>query len=138
MDEEDELCTQFRNATKLRSKNDYYDPTTFQLYLGDDGGVFSSQQIYKNTFIGEIYGVPEYAHIITHEEYIIISDGFVLDTSIIPLPRSILTCLRCEWESEKTGNCIIRMEINEETHESRFYAWTTERIDEGEEIVYFK
>lgn len=131
----DELCTKFTKAASLL--HNYYDPTPFQLYIGEYGGVFSSQQILKYILIGELHGVPEYAHVIEHDEYITIRDGLVLDLSVIPSPRSILTCMRSEWEADKAGNCMIRMEVNEETHESRFYVWTTERVDEKEELIYF-
>jgi hypothetical protein len=85
--------------------------------------------------VGELHGTPEYIQHVTHGDYVILSDNVVLDVSTVS-PRSILTWIRSEYDAGKVGNCVIRMEVNEETHESRFYVWTTERVDEGDELVY--
>lgn len=131
----DELCAEFTRATQLR----VYNPTLFDLFIGDGGGVFSSQQIYKYTFIGELHGTPEYLSNVTHNDYLILDDVFVLDVSInvaTTSQRSILTWIRNECETDSPCNCIIRTEVNESTCESKFTLWSTERIDEGDELVY--
>jgi hypothetical protein len=85
--------------------------------------------------VGELRGTPEYIQNVPHGDYVVLHDDLVLDMSTAS-PRSILTWIRSEYDAEKVGNCVIRMEVNEETHESRFYVWTTERVDEGDELVY--
>lgn len=128
----DELCSKFTNAARLHH---YFDPTPYQLYMGTWGGVHTSQSMYKYTFVGELLGTPEYIDYVTHEDYVVLEDNLVLDVSTVS-PRSILTWIRNEYDAEKVGNCVIRTEVNEATRESRFYVWTTERVDEGDELVY--
>lgn len=128
----DELCSKFTHATRL---NRYYDPTPYQLYMGTWGGVHTSHPLYKYTLVGELHGTPEYSLNITHGDYVILRDGLVLDVSTVS-PRSILSWIRSMYDANKDGNCIIRMEVNEKTRETRYFVWTTERVDEGDELVY--
>lgn len=125
------LCEEFARATQLR----VYNPTAFDLYINIGGGVFSNQQIYAYTFIGEIEGECQYIWDVTHHDYIIVGDEFVLDASQLS-PRPILTWVREENQTESMSNCVIRMEVNETTGVTKFFLWTTRRIDVGEELVY--
>ncbi len=131
MAEENELCEVFARATQLR----VYNPTSFDLYIGVGGGVFSNQQIYAYTFLGELQGECEYIWDVTHYDYLIVGEEFVLDASKLS-PRPILTWVREENQSDNFANCVIRMEVNERTGETKFFLWSTKRIDVGEELVY--
>lgn len=128
---ENELCEAFNRSTQLR----VYNPTTFDLYIGVGGGVFSNQQIFAYTYIGELEGECEYIWDITHFDYLIVGDEFVLDPSKLS-PRPVLTWMREENQSDIHANCVIRMEVNETSGETKFYVWTIRRIDIGEELVY--
>ena len=127
----EELCSDFARSTQLQIHN----PTSFQLYLNVGGGVFSSQQLFAHTCIGEIEGVPMYIWDVDHNDYMIVDDEFVVDVSQT-CPRSILTWVRDENQSDAVANCVIRMDVNETTRETRFFLWTTARLDEGDELVY--
>lgn len=128
---ENELCEAFNRGTQLQ----IYNPTPFDLYLGIGGGVFSNQQIYSYTYIGELEGECVYIWDMPHYDYLIVGDEFVLDPSQLS-PRPILTWMREENQSDNIANCVIRMEVNDHTGETKFFVWTTRRIDIGEELVY--
>lgn len=127
----EELCADFARSTQLQ----VYNSTPFQLYLGVGGGVFAGERFLAYTCIGEIVGLPAYIWDLDHHDYLIVDDEYVLDVSLLS-PRSILTWMREENQTDSLSNCVIRMEVNEKTQESRFFLWTTKRIDVDEELVY--
>lgn len=120
----DELCANFKRLG-------VYNPTAFHLYVGAGGGVFTGQQLLAHTCIGELEGAPAFLQDIDHEEYFEVDDEYVLDVSSND-PRSILTFVR---QYEDMANCAIQMDVNESTRETRFFLWTTKRIDVDEELV---
>lgn len=128
---EDELCLEFARASRI----DVFNPTGYSLYIGDGGGVFTYERIYANTMLGELKGTPEFVFDITHFDYIILDSDYVLDVSKNQ-PRSILTWVRCDYNTSNASNCIVRTEVDEIKRETVVTLWTTRRIDVGEELVY--
>lgn len=127
----DQLCADFVRSTQLR----VYNPTPFHLYLGNDGGVFSDQSIPSYTCIGEIHGEPMYIWDMSHQDYIIVGEEFVLDVSKL-VPRPILSWLREDNQSDMMSNCVINTEFDYNTGDYRFFLFTTAPINEGDELVY--
>lgn len=128
---EDDLCLEFARASQLTLHN----PTNYNLYLGIGGGVFANERILSGACIGEVEGTPEFLHDMTHYDYIQLDSDYALDVTTV-VSRSILTWIRGEYFIDAHPNCEVRMEVDESTHTSRFYVWTTQRIDINEELVY--
>lgn len=127
----DDLCDNFKRATQLH----VYNPTPFPLYLGVGGGVFTNAAIPAYTCIGRLDGEAQYIWDMHHQEYIIVGDEFVLDASKL-CPRPALTWIREENQTDAMNNCVIRMEVNDETGETFFFVWTTRPLNIGDELVY--
>lgn len=121
----------FERATHIR----IYNPTPFHLYIGPERGVHAGQKIPAYTCIGEIEGEPTYIWDMSHQDYIIVGDEFVLDVSKL-LPRPILSWLREENQTDMFNNCMIQTEHNEHTGETRFLLYTTRPIEDGDELIY--
>lgn len=127
----DQLCADFVRATQLR----VYNPTNFHLHIGPEGGVVADQKIPAYTCIGEIQGDPMYIWDMSHQDYIIVGEEFVLDVSKLT-PRPILSWLREENQTDMVNNCVINTEFNHATGEHKFFLFTTAPINEGDELVY--
>lgn len=128
----DQLCADFVRSTQLR----VYNPTPFHLHIGPDGsGVIAGQNIPAYTCVGEIEGEPMYIWDMTHQDYVIVGEEFVLDVSKLS-PRPILAWLREENQTDMMNNCVINTEFNQSTGEHKFYLFTTVPVNEGDELVY--
>lgn len=128
---EDELCLEFARASQLT----VFNPTKFNLYIGVGGGLYTKERLVAHVCIGEIEGTPEFLHDITHYDYIQLDSDYGLDVSTVT-PRSILSWIRGEYFTDAQPNCVVHMEVDEKNHTSRFFLWTTQRIDIDQELVY--
>lgn len=127
----EQLCVDFERSTQLH----VYNPTPFHLYIGPDRGVHAGQKIPAYTCIGELLGEPTYIWDMTHQDYIIVGDEFVLDVSKL-CPRPILSWLREENQCDMFNNCIIKTTMNEQTGDPRFFLFTIAPINEDDELIY--
>lgn len=128
----EELIADFNRATVLH----WYNPTPFHLSVQNGGGVITHSFIPKNTTIGEIEGEPMYIWDMTHYEYIIVGDEYVLDVSK-QSPRSILSYIREENQTDLPNNCTIITTNDYNTGNTRFFLQSIRDIQIDEELVYF-
>lgn len=124
----EQLIASFNRAVSISTS------TPIQLVL-EDGGVVTYSPISRGTVIGEVYGTPAYIWELDHSDYIIIDQDYVLDTSTLPSPRSILTMVREENNTHNMGNCTINTVTFAEGH--RFFMQATSDIMPGSELVYY-
>ncbi len=127
----EQLIADFNRSTVLQ----WYNPTFFHLDLQPQGGVITESRIPANTRIGELEGEPMYIWDMTHNDYIIVGDEFVLDISK-QHPRSILNYVREENQSGNPNNCVVVTVCNHETGETRFFLDSIYNIEPGQELVY--
>lgn len=122
-----DLIAEFNRVTALTVVN----PTPYALVL-QYGGVYSESYIPKGTVLGEVFGTQAYIWEIDHGDYMMVDQDYVLDTSELKAPRSILTFVREENSTNNMANCTIVT-----TDGPRFFLQTTSDIPIGAEVVYF-
>jgi hypothetical protein len=126
----DGLIAQFSRSTTLH----FYNPTQFELEFYNEG-VHTHNRIPADTVVGEIEGDPAYIWDISHNDYIIVGEDFVLDCSKLT-PRPILTMVREENSTNEYANCMIVSVVNERTGYTKFFLKTIADVWEGTELVY--
>lgn len=104
-------------------------------YDGEMKAVIAREYIPTDTCLGYLEGLPMYVWDMNHSEYVFVQHDLVLDVSQLH-PRPLLTLMRSEDESENHSNCMVIVEHNHDTHETRFPVYTTRPIRYGDEIVY--
>lgn len=127
----DDLLLEFQRCATLSM----YNPTPFHLEVQPGGGVIARQYLQQGITVGEIHGIPTYIWDITHQDYMIVGDEFVLDVSQ-QYPRPILTYVREENASDTFANCLLVTESCEHTGTNRFFLRTIRDIHPGQELVY--
>lgn len=127
----DDLLFEFQRCATLSM----YNPTPFHLEMKIGGGVITKQCLPQSVTLGEVHGIPTYIWDITHTDYMIVADEFVLDVSQ-QYPRPILTYVREEQSTESFANCLLITESCEHTGTNRFFLRTIREIQPGEELVY--
>lgn len=104
-------------------------------YDGETRSVYSMEHIPRDTCIGFLEGSPMYIWDISHSEYIFVEEDLVLDMSEVS-PRSILSFMHCEDETDNEANCVVVVDHNHVTCETRFFVKTICDIYPGHEVVY--
>lgn len=136
----DDIIAQMQRSLVIHVVNN----TSYDLYTTVDiaslessehVGVFTRSHIPKGATIGEIMGDPMYVWDVTHNDYIIVGEEFVLDMSK-QQPRTILSYLREDNQSPYRSNCIISQAVTYETGDTRFFLIAMNDIHPGEELVY--
>ena len=124
----DSLSDLFSKSANITIEN----ATEYELYLNGTG-LCSGQILEKELVIGEIYGDMSYIWEITHTDFIILDNDFVLDVK--NYKKNILNHIRENNETSNLCNCYIHM-ITNEKGTMKFYIVTKNIIMPHEELVY--
>jgi hypothetical protein len=123
----EELIASFNKATCLT----YHNPTGFDLVV-EGWAVYTRSYIPEHTIIGEIFGEQRYIWEMNHSDYVIVDQDYVLDTSTLPSPRSIVTMVREENATNNMANCTVVT-----CDGPRFFLQATKDILPDTELVYY-
>lgn len=96
--------------------------------------VISREYIAAGTCLGQIYGEPTYIWDITHSDYMFVDEDMVLDVSK-NVPRTMLTLLRDDNQTNSLDNCAIHVEQDDKKFQTCFFVYTTRDIYPGQEVV---
>lgn len=136
----DEIISQLQRSLVINIVNN----TPFDIYTNVDVstlqssehvGVFTRSFIAKGTVIGEIVGDPMYVWDMSHNDFIIVGEEFVLDMSK-QVPRTVLSYLREDNQSPYKSNCIISQHVCYQTGDTKFFLVAMSDIHPSEELVY--
>jgi hypothetical protein len=126
-----DLVESWQRGFHLEIPNDSY---FLVVYDQDTQGVIAKEFIPVGSLIGEIRGDTIYIWDITHSNYLFIDEDIVLDVSAA-LPRTVLSFIRDDNQSNTTKNCMIQVQQDDITCQTRFFVYSTRDIYMGEELV---
>lgn len=127
----DQIISSFAQGMRMQVPNDSH----FSLeYNEHTQQVISKQFIPAGSCLGQIYGEPMYIWDISHSQYMFVDEDMVLDISK-NVPRTILTLVRDDNETDNHNNCMIQVEQDNSCFHNYFFLYSTRDIQPGDEIV---
>lgn len=128
---DDALLSAFSKGIQINIPNDSY----FSLeYNEHTQQVIAKQFIPAGTCLGQIYGEPTYIWDICHSDYMFVDEDMVLDVSK-NVPRTMLTLIRDDNQTDHPKNCVIYVEQDDRTFQNFFLVHSVKDIYPGDEVV---
>ena len=131
----DDIIDSWSRGFHIDIPNDSYFLTAYDVNIR---GVVAKEFIPVGSVIGEIRGETIYIWDITHSDYLFIDEDIVLDVSgnnNSGVPRTVLSFIRDDNQSDTTKNCIIQVQQDDLAFLTRFFVYSTRDIYAGEELV---